>query len=281
MKKFLSREKAFTLIELLTVIGIIAILVSFLLVSLSRAQETGRRSRCISNEKNIVWAAQSYIDDNNDSFPNTAYEGCDGNKLLWVSGYLNHYSCPTDSTNTTLLTNSKYAQLASYIKETRIYKCPSDKKIYKVKIYPRSREDGEEYNDGTTKTNIISKVRSYSLNWHLGWSESGAINTQPLKRFYRINDISSPSSILSFIDVNSDSICWSFFGITRNNIFMYPATYHNGMSVISFLDGHIISKKWRTYAILKPQPINEGFHSHAESAMGNIDLAWLMTYSQE
>ena len=268
-----SKRRAFTLIELLIVIVIIAILASFLLVALSKAQEEGRRVRCISNQRNLILAFQGFIDDNNDSFPNTDYEGCNGNKLLWVSGYLNHFSCKTDSTNTLLLTEPKYAQLAEYLREARIYKCPSDRKRYTVTI---DRED----NESASRTTMISKARSYSLNWHLGWVKS-QYGTQPLVVFNKINEVSSPSSILSFIDVNSDSICWSFFGITRDNIFMYPAIYHNGMANISFLDGHVISKKWKTREIIKPNPERQGFHGHAEPAKGNSDLNWLMTNSQE
>lgn len=271
--KTIASKRAFTLIELLIVIVIIAILASFILVALSKAQEEGRRIKCISNQRNITLAFQGFIDDNNDLFPNTDYEACDGNKLLWVSGYLNHFSCKTDSTNTLLLTEPRYAQLAEYLREAKVYKCPSDRKRYVVTI---SRED----NELVSRTTTISKARSYSLNWHLGWVKS-QYGTQPLVIFNKMNEISSPSSIFSFIDVNSDSICWSFFGVTKNDIFMYPAIYHNGAANISFLDGHMISKKWKTSEFLDPNPKESGFHGHAEPAMGNIDLAWLMLMSRE
>lgn len=270
-------KRAFTLIELLIVIAIIAILASLLLTVLSKAQEEGRRVRCISNQRNLILAFQGFLDDNNDLFPNTDYEGCNGNKLLWVSGYLNHYVCKTDSTNTLLLTEPKYAQLAEYLKEAKVYKCPSDRKTYEVITY--SDEDG---NNNTIKQIItISKARSYSLNWHLGWIKSEYGLKQPLVTFNKIHEIFSPSSVFSFIDVNSDSICWSFFGIVKNSIFMYPAIYHNSAANISFLDGHVISKKWKTYEFLKPRPVKSEFHQHAEPSIDNTDLAWLMLMSRE
>lgn len=59
----------FTLIELLVVIAIIAILASLLLPSLSASKEQARKTRCFSNERQIMIACHTYLDDNRDYFP--------------------------------------------------------------------------------------------------------------------------------------------------------------------------------------------------------------------
>ncbi len=64
MRRMLRRVKGFTLIELLVVIAIIALLISILLPSLSRARELSKRLVCAANLKGIGTSAKIYANDN-------------------------------------------------------------------------------------------------------------------------------------------------------------------------------------------------------------------------
>jgi prepilin-type N-terminal cleavage/methylation domain-containing protein len=63
------RTRGFSLVELLVVVGIIALLIGILLPSLSRAREASRRAECLSNLRQVGIAFRFYALDNRDQVP--------------------------------------------------------------------------------------------------------------------------------------------------------------------------------------------------------------------
>jgi len=66
-----SRRKTqgFTLVELLVVIGIIALLISVLLPALQKARVQAKRLQCMNNERQLLTALVMYTQENNGIFP--------------------------------------------------------------------------------------------------------------------------------------------------------------------------------------------------------------------
>jgi prepilin-type N-terminal cleavage/methylation domain-containing protein len=64
-----SRAAAFTLVELLVVIGIIAVLMSILLPVLRQAREQARTVACASNQRQILAAMMMYAQENHGIMP--------------------------------------------------------------------------------------------------------------------------------------------------------------------------------------------------------------------
>src|SRR4051794_8243209 len=63
-----SRRGGFTLVELLVVIGIIAVLIGILLPALNKARKAAKTTQCLSNVRQLAMGALQYWNDNKGKF---------------------------------------------------------------------------------------------------------------------------------------------------------------------------------------------------------------------
>jgi prepilin-type N-terminal cleavage/methylation domain-containing protein/prepilin-type processing-associated H-X9-DG protein len=113
-----SMRRAFTLIELLVVIAIIAILAGILFPVFAQAREAARKASCLSNLKQIAMAVSIYQSDF-ESYP------------MYAIGGVNSYRW--------------YDQLAPYVKNERVFVCPSSGRTWSFGEGGRNATYGYNY----------------------------------------------------------------------------------------------------------------------------------------
>ncbi len=112
-----SFMRAFTLVELLIVIGIIAVLIAILMPAFAKAKEIARRTNCLSNMRQLTMAWTMYANQNQDTLVSS--ETMDG---AWVTA---------GNTPDTITQGTLYP----FVSNSDVYRCPSDFNLVNVRSY--------------------------------------------------------------------------------------------------------------------------------------------------
>ncbi len=105
----MNLRRAFTLVEMLVVIAIIAILAGLLLPAISKGKEAGRGAACLSNLHQIGLALQMYAGENNNKLP------------VMYDALVSTNTPPTNTQSTVDIV------LKTQLGSTNVLRCPSDK----------------------------------------------------------------------------------------------------------------------------------------------------------
>ncbi|TKJ35030.1 MAG: hypothetical protein CEE38_16360 [Planctomycetes bacterium B3_Pla] len=247
-------RRAFTLVELLVVIAVIALLAALLQPVLSRAKAKAREVVCLNNLKQLQTCAKLYSLDNDDFLPPNRYvyyintggpsAGFDPN-LTWCAGL-----APFDTTTE----NIERGLLFRYNTSTEIYRCPSDKS--------RVRTPDGQYLQ-------LRRTRSYNMSQSInGLPDSEQATLLPSFAKESEIDDPAPSKLLFFVGVHEDSILDSHFGIPpRGPMFAgvspqwwdLPTGRHAQGGSFSFADGHVERWRWAAPKIFteRAQPVRQ------------------------
>jgi len=212
-------KKAFTLIELLTVIGIIALLMGLLLPSLSAAREQARTVLCRANLKQLGLALRMYLNDFNGNMPSAEpYPGSYGKSSQhWFNNaaLMNQLGLEVRT--------DEHGELAGPGKLRSVLTCPTHKKP------DWSRES---LPDDPARERAFAL--SYMANGTLG--VSGKCNLPTEYRHER--EFKNPAGAMMFCDGNGTTSVPGivlFDGCPKPNLLFR----HRGRANTLFLDQHI------------------------------------------
>jgi len=264
-----SPPEAFTLHELLIVIGICILAGTLVWSSLARTGPDVQNTLCLSAKRQLGLSAMMYADDNAGKFaPNlygTQAQGGSPYGTGYVEGWLDWTTAP-DNTNVLFLSSVRYARIGPYVQgATNIFRCPADKYVSSLQ---KSR-------------GWFQRARSISLNAGIGEgnAESGPWDSlyRHIRKIYEFR-YPVPAETLTFLDEHPDSINDPAFHPPHVNSWVdVPATYHDGAAGVTFADGHVEMHRW-TGSLLSSALVRYAF-APVPTVAGDSDLHWISYHS--
>lgn len=229
---FAEKRKAFSLIELLVVMAVIALLTAILMPALAAARSHGRSLVCKSNLRQLLIANIGYAAENDGLCVPAASD-------MWNNSGYHRWHGVRDSWNEPF--DPLKGPLVAYLADGKVKECPERVKFLRGQDWSTNYEQGcGGY--GYNATYIGSR------HW-----QSGLDQKEADERTTRMSEVGRPSETLMFadtaisqngVDLIETSFAWQPFVVWcgwQMSIYMSPTIHfrHREHANIGWVDGHI------------------------------------------
>jgi prepilin-type processing-associated H-X9-DG protein/prepilin-type N-terminal cleavage/methylation domain-containing protein len=242
-----SKARAFTLVELLVVIGIIALLIGILLPSLSAARASSLKIKCAANMRSIGQTMQQYAGDFQGWVPRdydpsqlVVSTSLDLPHLLWAEIYLPYLApnldvpiLPTDPTRDPII--------GPLFLQVPVYHCPSFPTLNHELDYG-SNSWTQNSDDGVTMPN------GSGVGVAQGMTKVGGTPRISETCFLIEANSKLPNDSFSGYDMKDHTFLAYDLGVANTSPRMLADPRHRGDCNILFMDGHVSSKPYKTVA---------------------------------
>ena len=248
----MNKGRGFTLIELWVVIAVIAVLMAILMPALAKAREQGKRAVCLVNLRQLNLAWTLYADDNANRIVN-ANTGRPGESPIpsnedgWV-----HWAGYSDQTSDQAQVQAiKEGALFRYIKNQRLYECPSG---FRGEMRTYAIVDGMNGWPGTAPT-VKNRMKIARPSERVVFIDEGWVTFASWSVPYDRESWWGATAVAGGILANRNSDC--------------PPVRHGQGTAFSYADGRSEYWKWRD-----PRTIAYGLMTAGSNPVqpGNVDL---------
>lgn len=187
-RQFAQRQRGFTLVELLVVIGLILMLAGILLPAARKSIEAGRQVTCLDHLRQIAQATLLYASDNGEQFPAmSGLEPDQGGPLIneWIYAEWQYPQAPFND-----ITKSLILHYLSN-RDPAVLRCPSDD----IDSHPLQPWHPEY---GVYRYSYV--VNEWTCQWGKWWPRYQFRETYNIFPAFRLTDVRNPSQTIFFLE---------------------------------------------------------------------------------